>query len=104
MTLWGLLLALCFGMPVGGALASPGLARAGLRGYVAAIAGGLVLGTCCAWTMEAVGATVRRRIEKQPVSLRERYYRALYFVAMLWIMLAGLLGKWVSSVMLRHVF
>ena len=43
-------------------------------------------------------------LQRKSVPLQERYAWALYFAAMLWIILALFLGEWVSLVLLRHVF
>ena len=90
-------------MPIGGALASAQYAKVGFGGYTLAITIGLTLGVCCAWTMRTVGNTVDARIRRQTVSLHERYFRALYFAAVVWIVCALFLGLWVSSALLRFV-
>jgi hypothetical protein len=101
MSLWGLLTALCCAMPVAGALASAKLARAGFFGYVFSIAIGLVLGLGCTYIMRTVGKTGANRLEGNSASVREPYLRALYFAAILWIVLALFLGDWASSLLLR---
>jgi hypothetical protein len=90
-------------MPVGGALASAKLAKAGFAGYALAITLCLVLGGCCAWTMEAAGARIFVRIQRQPVSLGERYARAIYFAAIVWIVFALFLGSWITSSLMRRL-
>jgi hypothetical protein len=104
MTLWDLLTAVCFAMPIGSALASSKHAKVGLGGYALATAVGLGLGVCCAWTMQTVGKTVAARIKRHSESLQGRYFRALYFAAMLWIVFALFLGAWVSSAVMMVVF
>jgi hypothetical protein len=91
-------------MPIAGALASAKLAKVGFGGYALTITIGLVLGVCCGWTMRTVGKTVAAHIRKHSESLHERYFRALYFAAMLWIVFALFLGQWVSSAVMRLVF
>jgi len=103
-TLWDLLTALCFAMPIGSALASSKHAKVGFGGYALAAIVGLALGVCCAWTMRTVGRTAATHIKRHSESLQERYSRALYFAAMLWIVFALFLGDWVSSVVMRLVF
>ena len=103
-SLWDLLLVICFAMPIGGALSSASIRKVGFGGYALAITLGLALGACCAWAMRTVGATVAAHIQRHPVSLHDRYFRALYFAAMLWIILTLFLGGWVSSALLRLVF
>jgi hypothetical protein len=103
-TLWQLLILICLTIPIGGALASARLAKVGFGGYALAITIGLAMGVCCAWTMWTVGKTVAAHTERQSVSMRERYARALYFAAMLWIVFALFLGEWVTSATIRQVF
>ena len=101
--LWDLLIAVCFVMPIMGALASAKFSKTGFTGYVLSIAVGLVLGLILAWIMVAVGRAIATQIKRQPESMRERYFRALYFTAMLWIIFGLFLGGWVSAEM-RLVF
>jgi hypothetical protein len=103
-SLWDLLTVLCCVMPITGVLVSARLAKVGFGGYALAIAVGLAIGVCCAWTMRTVGKTAGAHIRRKSESLHERYFRALYFAAMLWIVLADLLGAWVSLALLRLVF
>ncbi len=104
MTLWDLLIAFCFAMPIAGALASAKLAKAGFSGYALAITSGLALGACFVWTIWTAGNTVDAYIKRQPVSLRERYIRALYFGAILWLVFGLFFGSWVTSVLIKLVF
>lgn len=103
-TLWQLLIFICLTIPIGGGLASAKFAKVGPSGYALTIIVALAVGVCCAWTMSTVGKAVVAHIGRQPVLLRERYARALYFAAMLWIVFALFLGDWVSSAVLRLVF
>jgi hypothetical protein len=103
-TLWDLLIALCFAMPIGGALASAKLAKTGFVGYALSVAVGLVLGLLLAWIMRTVGKIIAARIKQSPRSPEERYFRVLYFAAMLWIALGLFLGGWLSSVAMRFAF
>jgi hypothetical protein len=90
-------------MPVAGAVASAKLAKVGFRGYALAVTVGLALGVGSARTMWTVGNNVAARMKGDPGSLKEWYFRTLYFAAMLWILVALFLGGWVSSVVLRLV-
>ena len=101
MSLWDLLTALCCAMPIAGALASAKLARVGFVGYAFSVILGLLLGLGCAYIMRTVGKTVDALLEGHLVSVRERYFRALYFAAMAWIVFALFLGDWTSSALLR---
>jgi hypothetical protein len=91
-------------VPIGGALASAEIAKVGLVGYALAITSGIAVGIACAWMMRAVGKTVGSRIQRHEESSREWYFRALYFVVMLWIVLAGCFGRLASTMAMRLVF
>lgn len=104
MSLWDLLIAICFAMPIGGALASAKIAKVGFGGYSLSITMGLVVGVGCAWTMQTIGKTVVLHIRRHPESEHERYFRTLYFAAMLWMVFALFLGEWLSLALLRFIF
>ena len=103
-TLWHLLLAMCLVMPATGAVVSARLANAGFVGYALVITLGLALGVGCAWTMRTAGAVAAARISRQSARWQERYFRALYLAAGLWIVVSLVLGVWVSSMALRLIF
>jgi len=103
-SLWDLLIVMCIVMPIGGALAPAKHANLGFGGYALATTLGLVLGVCSAWMIEALAATVAACAERKSESLQERYFRGLYFAAMLWIIFTRFLGERLPSVVLRLVF
>lgn len=104
MTLWHLLTAICFVMPISGALASARLSKVGFGGYALGIGIGLALGSCFAWAMRNGGRIVFAHAKNKPVSERESYARLLYFAVMLWIASGLFLGAWASSAIMRLVF
>jgi hypothetical protein len=104
MALWDLLEAMCFAMSIGGSLASAKVANVGFRDYALVALIGVAVGTACAWAMWAAGKTASIRIRRLSPSVHERYFRALYFAAMLWIVFSGILGFGVSSALLRQIF
>src|SRR5690348_8281422 len=99
--LWDLLLLLCVSASIGAGLAKAGIAHVGPRGYVIAVTVAVVLGLGCAWTMQVAARTAAARIQRQAASVHERGFRALYFAAMLWILISGAMATWVSSLVLR---
>lgn len=103
-TLWDLLIAVCFVVPIGGALGSARLAKTGFTGYALAAALGLLLGLLLARIMVVLGKIVAAHIKRQPESAQEQYFRALYFTPMLWIVFGLFLGGWISSAALRFLF
>jgi len=90
-------------MPIGGALASARIAQAGFGGYALVITITLILEAGCAWTMERVGARVYSHTVRKPEPLQNRYFQALYFAAMLWIVFTAFATAWLSSATLRLI-
>lgn len=88
-------------MPIGGALASAKFSRVGIGGYAFSVLLGLGLGVGCAWVMEKVGKVVYDRLKQSAGPVQERYFRVLYFGAMVWIVFALFLGGWVTAALLR---
>jgi hypothetical protein len=108
-SLWDLLTLICFVMPIGGALASAQFFKAGLGGQVLAVTIGIVLGVSCALMMRIVTKTITAKLQRRPdwehsASLQKWFFRGLYFAAMIWIVVAGFLGGWVSLAVLRFAF
>jgi hypothetical protein len=107
MTLWGLMMALCFTMRVALALETAARAKVGFGGYALALTIGVALGVGCAWAMWAVGKIIYTHLQRphweHREPLKEWLSRALYFAAILWILFAGILGAWVTSASLRII-
>ena len=101
MTLWDLMTAMCIAAPIGAAFSAAKLAEGGFARYLLAVTFALVAGVFCALTMRTVGNWVDAHSKRLPVQVRERQFRTLYFAAMFWIIVAGFLGAWGSSVLLR---
>jgi len=105
MTLWDLLIAICFTIPIAGALSSAKHLNVGVGGYALAIIVGLALGISFAWTQWQAGKTLFRYVEHKrgrlSKSVREWCFRALYLAGVFWILVAGAVGGWASSVMMR---
>ena len=103
MTLFHLLLAICFFAPLEGAVVSATLARARFGGYTIAIVAGLVLGFGCAWAMFRVGMMVVAKLEFQPEQRKKWYAGAFLFSTLIWKVFSVFLGMWSSSTLLRLV-
>jgi hypothetical protein len=91
-------------MPIGGSLATAKLANAGFSGHALCVVVGLGMGVCCASMMRIAGKIGFDHLKGQSASSREWFARALYFVAVLWILLSLFLGYWVSSAAMKLVF
>jgi hypothetical protein len=103
MTLWDLMTALCFVMPLAGALATLRDVQNGWLGYGLASVIGLVIGGLCVWAMRAVGSYFATRSSAGSETLRPWYFRALYVAAAVWIIVALFLGSWVTAAFIRYI-
>jgi len=103
MTLWHLLSGMCFLVPLVAALDTATHAKSGPVGYLLAVGIGLVMGAAFTWIMSTTGRVVGARIKQRPVSQQEWYFRALYFAAVLWIVVVGFVAQRVLSATLRLV-
>jgi hypothetical protein len=103
MALWDLLTALCFVMPIAGALATVRDVQKGWAGYALAIIVGAVLGTLCAWAMRTASSKLATRSSTGPKIDSPWFFRALYFAAFVWIVIALFLGSWVTEASLHFI-
>ena len=103
MTLFHLLLGICFSVPSFAALDLAKAARAGLAGYILAIAIALVMGFVLAWTLYASNKMVWMKTLDRSSSFKEWCARGLYFAAVIWIFVAALAAQWVISIALHVV-
>jgi hypothetical protein len=106
MALWHLLILVCFGMAMGGALAPPRTANAGIGGYALGSAVGVVVGIGFAWMMWIMHGMFARWVRRHSdsehwASEHEWYFRVFYFSKLLWILLAGYLGFQLSRALER---
>jgi len=105
-SIWHILVGICFLGGVGGAALSAKLARLGFGGYAVAVIIGLAVGLSFAWVMwtavRSIGMRSRSGSESKP--LQSWYLAALYLAAVPWIFLAGFIGQSVSSAVLRVAF
>ena len=105
-TLWQLLVLICFAAPIGPALASASLSGSGPGGYVIAVGAGVLVGLCCAWAMWVTHGIVRRTLQRRGdynVVIVEWQHRAFYLAKVVWIVVAAILGFWSSALALRFV-
>lgn len=102
MTVWELLTAACFVMPICVGVEEAKLAKVGFGGYALAITIGLALGVGCAWVMRAVVEKIFTRLERYP---RRPYWQDCFLgiAVLLWVIFAFFLGGWVSSAAMRQL-
>jgi hypothetical protein len=78
-----------------------------MGGYVLALATGLAVGVSSSWIMwwmhRALVPNLLHRLEEGD-PLADWYGRAFYVSKVVWIVLAGLVGFWLSSALLHKVF
>ena len=103
MTLWHLLVGMCFATPFVAAFDTATKAKAGLGGYALALALALVMGAGFGWLLWTTGGAVGERIQQRSSSLQAWYFRALYFSAVVWIVVVGLVAQQTLSTVLRLV-
>ncbi|HUO05990.1 MAG TPA: hypothetical protein VMU16_12405, partial [Candidatus Binataceae bacterium] len=63
---------------------------------------GGVVGFLCAWGMRAFGNEYVRRFATAPND-QEWRFRVLYFLAFMWIILAVLIGRWVTEAIMHII-
>jgi hypothetical protein len=104
-TLWQLLIGVCFATTVGGAVGSARAVNAAATGYGVAITIVVAIGTVFSWAMwkrpKAVVPRVLRLDERDPIS--DWCFRAFYASTFIWIAFALLVGSWLSSLAVRLV-
>ena len=108
MTLWQLLILTCIAVPIGTSYASAQHGRYGFGGYTLAIGVGLAVGMCFGWVMYVAPKIVGEKLQRgapseTSLAKQEWFFRGFYLAKILWIALAGFLGFWLSSVLLRIV-
>jgi hypothetical protein len=103
MTLFHLLLGICFLMPFGAALDVAKVGKAGPVGYILAFAIALVMGFVFAWILYTSGKMLWKKTMHRSSSLKELYAVGLYFVAVIWIVFSDVAAHWVLSFALHAV-
>lgn len=95
--------AICFLIASIAAIEEARVAKAGFKGYALAIGIGLTLGLACTWAMWTAGERVLAAVQPYPEPKQERYYRVLYLVAVLWILIVVFITNHATSIAMRLV-
>jgi hypothetical protein len=103
MGLWDLMTALCFVMPIAGALATVKDVHKGWIGYALAILVGVVVGAFCAWAMRTIGSKVAGDSKPGTEAQKPWLLRMLYAATVIWIVFALFLGSWLTEASLRFI-
>jgi uncharacterized membrane-anchored protein len=88
-------------MPVVAALDTATRADAGLPGFVLVIAIGMAMGSLFSWLLWTTGRVVGKNILHRRSPSQRWYFRALYFAALLWIIVVGVVAQHTLPVALR---
>lgn len=94
-SMWHVLVPICFLVSIGGATISARLTHLGASGYALAAGVGVIVGFCFAGTMWVTAKRVHAS------SSSPKFVVALYLAAIPWIIIAGLVGQWASSALLH---
>ena len=103
MTLWHLLLLICITTTFFTSLAVPWRANYGLSGYGIAIIVGFVVSAFFGWTMWTTHKAVAQRFENSPHPNDDWFAYGLYVIKIVWILLSGFVGFWLTSWLIRAV-
>lgn len=80
-------------------------AKAGFGGYALGIAIGLLLGVFNFWVITSkVFDAVDNLLEGSSERVKQWCLGALFLAVVLWVFLAGVIGEWVTSAVLRLAF
>src|SRR5262245_31258781 len=98
MTLWHLMTAWCFCIPVASAVALARRTGLGLGAQVVWVLGGVIVGAAGVWAMQVAMRMVAARSARYSEAKTDGAFRALYISVMVWIfvvfpILAGLIGR-----------
>lgn len=102
MTLWDLLLAICFFTTVAVSYSAASQARVGLGGHALALVIGSAIGACAVWVLFQLAAIVAPRVAKlSSKSKQEWLLSILYLFAILWILLTASLASPATTALMR---
>lgn len=99
--LWTMLNAICFLVCILGAVGAARDAKTGFVGYALAVGIGLALAGSSSWAMWKAGERVGVAAQVHPEARRELYFRVLYVVAVLWILIALFVADHLTSAAMR---
>lgn len=99
--LWTMLNAICFLVCIFGAVGAARDARANSASYALAVGIGLALGGVSTWGMWNLGERIGMAAHVHRGQRREAYFKVLYLVAVLWILMALFIADHVTSAAMR---
>ncbi|MGB8887672.1 MAG: hypothetical protein WCC87_13170 [Candidatus Korobacteraceae bacterium] len=102
MTLWQILTALCFLMPVAFALDAANSVKHSVVGYAVALIVGIIVGVCTAFAMWKVGGQLSK-LRSTATSSQGVIIACICLASTLWIGIAGYLGGRSALFVLTHM-
>ena len=103
MTLWQLLMAMCFATPIMGMIASAQKANLRPLSWVIAVAAAAAVGLACALVIWASGRMLAQRVHAYTAKQELWMSRGLYLGGVLWMLSVAALSVWLSSTMVNLV-
>jgi hypothetical protein len=101
MTLWIMMIVVCFFMPIAGAISAGRDLHWSWGLQLGGIALGILLGAGFAWVLHAVGRLVVSRYRSKTEFAARWPFRLLYFAGALWMIAALFLGGWAAELIPR---
>ena len=98
---WHLLVSICYGMAVAGAFSYAKVQDAGVRAWALVIPLSVMIGVACACVLEIARARVAAHVTRTSGSVPGWFSHALYVAAMVWMVVAWVLGLLISAAVLR---
>jgi hypothetical protein len=102
-TIWQVLVAACFAVPVGAALVAAEAAKAGLRGHLSAILVASIVGISFALSMRLVHRRLFDIFQHSPSTLFSRFLIALFVAECAWIGTGGAAAWWTAAELLHRM-
>lgn len=105
MTLWDLLLGICFCVGVVSGLSAAKDLGGGLSGYGLAVVAGSAIGLCSVWMLSRLASVVAAHASTGPSRVRKELLAAtLYLFAICWIVFVGILSTRATAGLIQAVF
>ena len=103
-TLWHLLLGICFCVGVVSALTVARELGGGYGNYVLALLAGSAIGSCAVWVLSRLATLVAASASRNLSRAKEKLLaRALYLFALFSAICVGILAEWVTSGLVRSI-
>lgn len=103
-TLWHLLLGICFCVGVASALTAARDLGGGYGNYALALLAGSCIGSCAVWVLSRLATLVAASVSRDLSRAKEKLLaRGLYLFALFSAICVGILAEWVTSGLVQTV-